>query len=305
MTRAEPWSVAARLRPLRPGAGFWFLLPAAAVMLVVLGGPLVVSFYYSFSGWHLTMPGSRSLFVGMANYVGVLTSHEYWQAMLVTLTYAGCAVCLECVLGMVFALLLNLPFFGRGVFRSVMLIPMVVTPAVIGIFWKLFYDEDTGLLNYFLAALSLPSVPWLGVGCAFVSIVLMDVWQSTPFFMLILLAGLQSLDPSIVSAAQIDGANAWQSFRYITLPHLLPYVMIAAAFRAIGALADFDKIFMLTFGGPGNVTTTVSLYAYNTGFKVFDIGRTSAISWTFLGFVLVLTTPLIRYLLRGASLARD
>ena len=293
-------SIRRRLR-----AGFWFLLPAGAIMALALGGPLLVSLYYSFSGWHLTAPRSRETFVGLDNYVAVLRSAGYWQAMLVTTVYAGCAVAIECALGMVFAILLNLSFFGRGLFRSVMLIPMVVTPAVIGIFWKLMYEEDNGLFNYFLTSLNLPSVPWLGVAYALASIILMDVWQSTPFFMLILLAGLQSLDPNIVAAAQMDGASAWQSFRYITLPHLAPYAMIAAAFRAIGALADFDKIFMLTFGGPGSVTTTVSLYAYNTGFKTFDIGRTTAVSWIFVALVLFVTAPLIRHLLRGASVARD
>ncbi|MDX0016982.1 ABC transporter permease subunit [Sinorhizobium meliloti] len=289
-------------RTKRPG--LWLMLPAAAAMLLAFGAPLIFSAWYSFTGWSLVRPASKSEFVGLSNYTRVLTDHEYWQAIGVTLTYAASAVTIECILGIALALLLNKQMFGRGIFRSLMLIPMVMTPAVVGLFWKLFFEESDGLFNYFLTAAGLPALPWLGVSMALISIVILDVWQATPFFMLIMLAGLQSMDRNIVEAAEIDGASRLQVFRYITLPHLVPYIMVAAAFRIIGALADFDKIYLLTFGGPGNVTTTVSLYAYNRGFKIFDIGQTTAISWLFIILVLTITAPLIWHLLRGSSTAR-
>ena len=111
------------------------------------------------------------------------------------------------------------------------------------------------------------------------SVIIMDIWETSPFFMLVLLAGLQTEDKSAVEAARIDGASAWQITRYLTLPHLVPYIAIAAAFRAIGALSEFDKVYMLTLGGPGSVTTTMSLLNYKLGFVAFNIGRASAMSW--------------------------
>lgn len=284
--------------------GLWLLLPAATAMVVAFGAPLVFSVWYSFSGWSLVRPGTKSLFVGVSNYAQVLRDPDYWQAVRVTMIYAGCAVSIECVLGVALALLLNKQLYARGLLRSLLLIPMVMTPAVVGLFWKLFFDESDGLLNYVLTATGLPTIPWLGLSFALVSIIIIDVWQSTPFFMLIILAGLQSIDGNIISAAEIDGASRLQLFRYITMPHLVPFVMVAAAFRIIGLLADFDKIYLLTFGGPGNVTTTISLYAYNHGFKVFDVGQTAAISWLFIIIVLVITSPLIWYLLRGSGAPR-
>jgi multiple sugar transport system permease protein/sorbitol/mannitol transport system permease protein len=280
------------------------MLPATAILVLAFAGPLLFSAWYSLTGWMLTRPGSQDRFVGLANYARILRDPEYWQAVKVTLIYAGSAVTIECILGVAAALMLNRAFFGRGLFRSLMLIPMVVTPAVVGLFWKLFYDDQNGLLNYALSLVGAEPVSWLGVGTALASVILMDVWQATPFFMLIVLAGLQSIDENIVSAAEIDGATRWQLFRYITLPHLVPYIAVAAAFRIIAALADFDKIYLLTFGGPGNVTTTISLYAYNRGFKVFDIGQTTAISLTFMVLVLAVTAPLIWHLLRGSSATR-
>ncbi|WP_026187603.1 carbohydrate ABC transporter permease [Ensifer sp. BR816] len=293
-----------RRRRIRMSSVFWFTLPAAAIMLLVLGVPLVYSLYYSFTGWSLVIPGSDQDFIGLLNYTDVLGSSEFWAAISVTLIYAVVAVSLECALGILFAILLNMEFFGRGLFRSLMLIPMVITPAVVGIFWKLLYEQDSGVFNYLLGTVGFEPVAWLSLTFALASVIIMDVWQSTPFFTLIILAGLQSLDRDTVSAAQADGANALQVFRYLTLPHLVPYIMIAAAFRIIGVMADFDKIFLLTLGGPGNATTTLSVYAYNTGFKVFDIGRTTAISWIYVVFVLLVSAPLIWRLFRGASVNR-
>jgi multiple sugar transport system permease protein/sorbitol/mannitol transport system permease protein len=132
----------------------------------------------------------------------------------------------------------------------------------------------------------------------------MDVWESSPFFMLVLLAGLQTEDKEAVEAARIDGASAWQVVYYLTLPHLVPYLAIAAAFRAIWSLSEFDKVYMLTLGGPGDATTTMSLYAFKVGFISFDIGKISAVSWIIAVLTLLVTAPLIAYLLRGRS-ARD
>jgi multiple sugar transport system permease protein/sorbitol/mannitol transport system permease protein len=287
------WS---RLR--KSSSTFWFVLPAAATMILVLGYPMGVAFYYAFTGWSLVDPESRDLFVGFDNYVAILSDPEYWAATRVTVTFAFSAVAIELVLGTALAVFLNARFLGRSLFRSLLLIPMVVTPAVVGIFWKLLYDEKAGLFNYALSLVGLPAVPWLDVNNSLLAVILMDVWQATPFFMLIILAGLQSLDVETVDAARVDGASPLQIFRFLTLPHLVPFMLIAAAFRIIAAMGDFDKIYLLTLGGPGNTTTTISIFAFKTGFSAFDVGRTTAISWIFVVLVLAVSSPLIWYLFR-------
>ena len=180
-----------------------------------------------------------------------------------------------------------------------MILPMVLTPAVVGMFWKLLYDDDYGVYNYALSLVGLPPVSWLSRTMALPSVLLMDIWETSPFFMLVLLAGLQTEDKSAVEAARIDGASAWQITRYLTLPHLVPYIAIAAAFRAIGALSEFDKVYMLTLGGPGSATTTMSLLNYKLGFVAFNIGRASAMSWVIAIVTIVVASPLVAYLLRG------
>jgi len=293
-----------RSAPWRPRPSFWFLLPAAAILIVVFAGPMVFAFHASLTGWSLVQPGSERDFVGFDNYRDVLGSREYWRAVGVTLSYALTAVSLELVLGTCLALMLNLDFFFCSVFRSLMVIPMVITPAVIGIFWKLLYEDRSGIYNYFLNSLGLPSVSWLGLSMSLPSIIIMDVWQTTPFFMLVILAGLQSIDENVLAAAEVDGASAAQTFRYITLPFLVPYMLIAAAFRIISSMGDFDKIYLLTSGGPGDVTTTISIFAYKTGFNAFDIGRTAAIAWITVGIVLAVSAPLLRYLFKATLAER-
>jgi ABC-type sugar transport system permease subunit len=288
----------------RPGPALWFLFPAAAILIVVYAGPLLFAFHASFTAWSLVDPGSDKIYVGLENYRDVLASHEYWRAVTVTLSYALTAVAIELVLGTAFALMLNLDFFGRSLFRSVMIIPMVMTPAVIGIFFKLYYEQESGIFNYFLGLVGLPRVAWLGVQMSLPSIIIMDVWQTTPFFMLVILAGLQSIDENVIAAATVDGAGRVQLFRYILLPFLMPYMLIAAAFRFIAALGDFDKIFLLTSGGPGDITTTMSIFAFKTGFNAFDIGRTSTIALIFVVIVLCVSAPLLGLLFKTTATER-
>lgn len=282
----------------------FFLAPAVAVVLVVFVAPIVYSLKVSLFDWSLMTPGSEDAFVGLANYTWLLSSSSFHSALLVTLTYALVSISIELPLGLALALLLNQSFYLRPLFRGIMIIPMVLTPSVLGIFWKLFYDPSTGLFNYVLRTVGLPRIDWLGLDHALMSCIILDVWQMTPFFMLVLLAGLQSRDPELIEAASLDGAGAAQLFRYLTVPHLLPYILVACSFRLIGALADFDKIFLLTAGGPGEVTTTLSVLAYKLGFSAFDISRTAAIAWVYLVIVLIVCSPLMFYLQRHAFKAR-
>ncbi len=289
----------ARLKILRhTGAGV-FLIPAGLATLLVLAVPLALSAYFSVTGWMLTVASSQSRFVWLGNYFNVLSDKAFWNAVFVTLTYTIVGAACEAALGLVLALIFRQRFPGRGILRTLMILPMVLTPAVVGMFWKLLYDDDYGVYNYALSLFGLPHVSWLSRAMALPSVLFMDIWETSPFFMLVLLAGLQTEDKSAVEAARIDGASGWQVIRYLTLPHLLPYIAIAAAFRAIGALSEFDKVYMLTLGGPGSATTTMSLLNYKLGFVAFNIGRASAMSWIIAIVTVVVASPLIAYLLRG------
>lgn len=281
-----------------------FLAPAGLVLAAVYLGPMLFALKASFTGWVLPMPSTADIFVGVENYTDVAQSREFWSAVRVTVLYALFSIAGGLTLGTAFALLLDAEFHARSLFRSIMIIPMVITPSVIGIFWKLLFEEDSGVFNAALSGLGLPKVAWLNLGMALPSIVLMDVWQTTPFYMLVILAGLQALDRNTVDAARVDGASALQLFRYITLPHLVPFMLIATSFRAIAAMGDFDKIWLLTGGGPGDRTTTITIYAYKIGFSAFDIGRTTAVAWIFVVIVLVASSPLLWRLFKSAMAER-
>jgi ABC-type sugar transport system permease subunit len=247
----------------------------------------------------MTVPTSRNRLVGLDNYIAILSDGAFWGAVKVTLIYTVAGAIFESALGLVLALIFRQSFAGRGILRTLLVLPMVLTPAVVGMFWRLLYDDNYGIYNFALTSIGLPPVSWLSNSLALTSVILMDIWETSPFFMLVLLAGLQTEDKSAVEAARIDGASSWQVIRYLTLPHLIPYIAIAAAFRAIGALSEFDKVYMLTLGGPGSATTTISLLAYKLGFTGFNIGKASAMSWIIAIITLVVAAPLIAYLLRG------
>jgi ABC-type sugar transport system permease subunit len=282
-----------------------FVIPAAVVAFFILAVPLAMSLYYSFTGWKITQLHTRNKIVWLDNYIDILTDSAFWSSVKVTLIYTVAGVALESLVGLALALLFRHNFAGRGLLRTLLILPMVVTPAVVGMFWRLLYDDNYGIYNYALSVIGLPSVSWLSSTWALASVVFMDVWESSPFFMLVLLAGLQSEDKEAIEAARIDGAAGWQIVYHLTLPHLLPYLAIAAAFRAIWSLSEFDKVYMLTLGGPGDATTTMSLYAFKVGFVGFEIGKISAISWIIAILTLIVTAPLVAYLLRGRNAGRE
>ena len=271
----------------------------------MLAVPLAMSLYYSFTGWKIIQLNTRNKIVWLDNYIDILTDAAFWSSIKVTLIYTIAGVALESAVGLALALLFRRDFPGRGILRTLLVLPMVITPAVVGMFWRLLYDDNYGLYNYALSVIGLPAVSWLSSTWALASVVLMDVWESSPFFMLVLLAGLQSEDKEALEAARIDGAAGWQVVYYLTLPHLVPYLAVAAAFRAIWSLSEFDKVYMLTLGGPGNATTTMSLYAFKIGFVGFNIGKISAISWVIAVLTLIVTAPLVAYLLRGRNAGRE
>ncbi len=219
-------------------------------------------------------------FIFLENFIRLFNDIHFWQSIRFTLIFVFVSVGLELVLGMMFALILNETFPGRGLMRVAILIPWAIPVAISARIWQLMYNFDFGIINYIVIHLGISSSPvnWLGssVG-AFFSIVISDVWKTTPFIAIILLAGLSLIPEELYKQSMIDGTNFLQRFYYITIPLLKPVIIVALLFRTIDAIRIFDLIYVLTGGGPGGSTSSISLYA----FKYYisgDYGYGSAIS---------------------------
>ncbi len=235
------------------------------------------------------------------NFARLFSDSFFLAALAHTFLYAVIALTLEFFVGLGLALLVDRPFRGRGVFRALLLIPMMLPPVVVGVVWRLMLNSDFGAVNGTLKAMGLDteSLTWTASpALAFASVIAVDVWQWTPFLFLVLLAGLQAIPQEPYEAAMIDGATAWQTFRTVTLPLLRPAILIALLLRTMDLLRVFDQIFILTEGGPGFATETVSLYIYRTAFRFFDFGYAAAMSFVLLALTNIISMIYIRWLQR-------
>lgn len=273
-------------------AGAWFIAPAALTLVLMLVFPFGYTAYLSFHEWFAAGPPPR--FTGLHNYVALLSDDRFLKALGRTLFFTGASVTVEVVLGVGLALMFARPFIGRGVARTIFLLPMVATPVAISLVWLLMFDPATGVLNYLLKLIGLGPSLWVNDSLlALPALVLVDVWQWTPLVMLMVLGGLTALPEEPFEAAQLDGASPWQIFRYLTLPMLRPYIVVAALFRGIDALKTFDSIYVITRGGPGFASETLNLYIYATAFDYLHFGSSSAMLVVFFIVVLVLSAALI------------
>lgn len=228
------------------------------------------------------------------NFARLFKDDFFLSALAHTLVYAIIALTFEFLLGLGLAVLLNRKMRGRGFFRAALLVPMMLPSVVVGVVWRLMLNPNFGAINGTLQGFGAhtESLTWTATPTlAFASVILVDIWQWTPFIFLILLAGLQAIPEEPYEAALIDGSSAWQTFRHVTLPLLKPAILIALLLRTMDLLRVFDQIFILTEGGPGNATETISLYIYRTAFRFGDFGYAAAMS-----FVLLLLTNIISML---------
>ena len=279
----------------------WLLLaPCLLVILVVGIYPLLYSFWISFYAYHPTNPSFPSGFVFLDNYLSILSDKRALHSFGLTFTFATIDVALTTILGLGLALWLNKSWPGLALLRGALLVPMFLTPIAVGITWRIMFQPDLGILNHILRTLGLDGPDWLGdPSNALSSVLIVDIWQWTPFMFLILFAGVRSLPRSPVEAANIDGATAWQIFWLVLLPLLKPVILLAVILRFIDAFRTFDQIFMMTRGGPNHATDLMSLYLYRVNFKFFDIGYGAAVSWTFLAMLLLVTVLLLRIVRRS------
>jgi trehalose/maltose transport system permease protein len=274
-------------------SGFKFVMPSVILLSVITVYPLFYVLYLSLHRKLLIFNISR--FVGFENYHFLLKDDRFWNALRNTLYFTGISVSLELFLGLCIAILLNRPFRGRGIARAIMLIPWAIPTVVSAKMWEWMYNTDFGLFNYLLGI----KINWLGSPFwALNAAILMDVWKTTPFVAILLIAGLQVIPGEVLQAARVDGAGNWQIFRKITLPLLKPVILIVLLFRTLDAFRVFDAIYVLTGGGPANTTETLSVYAYKVLFQTLQFGYGSTLSVVVFLCVGIMSTAYVNLLRR-------
>ena len=292
---------AATPRGFHPGTfferHFGRLLPLPAVLTIaaLIIFPLAFNVYMSLQAWFVSSTTPPE-FVGLRNFLEIFGKDaRFWNAIWITVKFTTLSVLLQLILGLAIAVYLHREFRGRGFVRTVMLLPMVSTPVAVALIWVIMFNPSLGILNYFLTSLGLQPLLWLGhPRTVLPSLILMDTWKWTPFMVLIIHAGLQSLPLTPFEAARIDGASRWQVLRYITLPLLRPTIAVALMFRTMDSLKTFDTIYVMTEGGPNNASEILNIYTFQTGFKYFHIGYASALAVILVIFVFAVNLVLVR-----------
>lgn len=280
---------------IRLAPNYWpFVVPALVVVLSVIVFPWVFTIWMSTQEFTL---GQERSFVGCANYVRLWGDPRFWESLVHTLWYTFLSVALPLFLGTLAALIFDKNFPLRGFLRGIFVMPMMATPVAIALVWTMMFHPQLGVLNYLLSLVGIPAQEWIfNPNSVIPSLVAVETWQWTPLVMLIVLGGLASVPREPFESAEIDGANAWQQFRYLTLPMIAPFIMVAAIIRSIDALKSFDIIYAMTQGGPGTASETINIYLYNTAFAYYDIGYSSAMAIVF--FVIIVALSLILLMMR-------
>ena len=275
-------------------------LPALAVLVVVTTVPLVYLVWSSFMRVNLSMPGMAG-FAGFENYTSMLRDPRFWNSLWLTVIYTAATVVAQIVVGLGLALLvLQIPR-GQALMRVAAILPIVLAPVVVGLFWRtLVLAQDFGLVDLVTRALGLGSHNWLGdPQLALIMVIAIHTWQWTPFVFLVLLATLSSLPSDIYEAARIDRASAWKRFVHITLPMIRPTLVVVVILRMMVALSAFAAIFAATGGGPGSATEILNLYAYRTSFSDMNLGYGASLAVVML--VITLGVSLVLFRLRSAA----
>lgn len=272
-----------------------FTLPAILFIAIMIVYPLLYTFRLSFFSSSMSSINSEK-WVGFTNYVKMFSNGKFLKACWITLIYSSVCLIFQTFFGVSIAIFMNREFRGRGLTRTLSLLPHIATPVAIAMVWKMMYDPGLGFINFILTKFNVAPIAFLGnPSTALASIMLIDIWQHTPTIMLICMGGLSGIPYDVMEAAQIDGASSWQSLRRITLPLLSPTIMSAALLRLIDLLKTYDIIYSTTQGGPGTSTQTINVIAYRQAFENFKFGEASATITVFF-VVLVLMVVLFNKL---------
>ena len=262
---------------MRRQRGLWlFLVPSFGLMTVVLLWPLGYAAYLSTFDYYLGSPEMR--FVGLANYAQLLGEARLWQSMWTTVVIALGSVSVEFVLGFALAFALYRLTFSARLFMILLFLPHIITPVVATLFLKWILTSNWGLIDATLLTININPPDWLGNPVwAKICVILADAWIFTPFVMLVLYAALQALDQAQIEAASIDGADSWRLIRHIILPSLVPVIVFTVSVRLMDVFRFFDAVYVLTGGGPGTATETITIYTYQLGFQLLQVGKASAL----------------------------
>ena len=288
---------------LRRGKYFRYVILAPAMVIIFFFAlfPLFYTLRLSFTSQVLTNP-NPPLFTGLANYRRALNDPMFWSSLKRTTFFTIMAVSLEMILGTVIAFLLTQPLAGRGLVRTLMLLPVAAAPIAMGLVWRYMYHADFGIFNFLVERIGLARRNWLGESSiAMFAIVLFDVWQWTPFVAFVISAALHALPREPFEAAQVDGASKWLVFRSLIVPLIAPVWFFVFLLRIIDAVRLYDPIYALTRGGPGTATETLSWYLYRNAFAYWDMGYSAAIALLFLYVMMILSSLTIRVMNRIAG----
>jgi len=251
-------------------------VPAWVLIVGVVALPVTVGVYLSF--FNQSLGSTTSQFVALANYQSDVFSLKFAQALWITILIVGFGTVVQFPLGLLLAILLAPELRGTRVFRSVLLMPMLLTPVAVSLMWRFMFNSDLGVIDWLLTQVGLPAVNWLGHPLwALVAIIVVDSWQNVPFIMLFSLAGIGGLPEEPYDAGRVDGASQWQLFRYLTLPLLMPVLLITLMIRVVEGFKMFDLVYVVTSGGPGTATQVLSLLDYRTAFTFLATSRGAAI----------------------------
>jgi multiple sugar transport system permease protein len=292
--------MSAQSKPAAQSSGFFarrrrnyrrFIIPAVVVVGAVIIFPWMFTVWMSAFDWKI---GSVAHFVGFDNYVNLATNQRFIESIGHTFYFTVLAVVLPLVLGTIAALIFHREFRWRGVLRAVFTMPMMATPVAIALVWTMMFHPQQGVLNYLLSLVGLPPSLWVYSPTLVIpSLVLVEIWHWTPLVMLIVLGGLAALPAEPYESARLDGATEWQLFRFITLPLVAPFLIVAAVIRTIDAVKAFDTIYVISQGGPGTASETINLYLYLQAFAFYNVGNASAVVVVFFGIILALALLLL------------
>jgi multiple sugar transport system permease protein len=278
---ATPAPFAQKIRGLSDRTIAWiFVAPTIIILLAINIFPLIWTIYLSFTNYRVNRPNNDVDFIGLRNYQRILSDPDTWMTMQATAHFLAWTITLQVLIGFSLAYLINKKFKGNDMWTTIIVLPMMLSPAVVGNFWTFLYQPQIGLFNYaisFVSGVDPSSFSMIGdVALAPWSIIIVDTWMWTPFVMLICLAGLRSIPDSIYEAAECDRASKWRQFWTITIPMVLPFLMLAVLFRGIENFKMFDLVVQLTGGGPGNITTLTSIDLKREAFEKWRTGFSSA-----------------------------
>jgi multiple sugar transport system permease protein len=268
--------------------------PCVLYLLAFAVYPLVYSLKLSLTD--LRAAEATGHFIGLRNYGDMLRDPFFWNATKNSAIMVVSSVAIEVLCGVALALFFNLHLRGSTIVRGILVLPMLITPIVVGVMWRSLLNPDWGLVNWVIVQLGFEQPNWLGsTQMAIKTLILVDAWQWTPFVFVIVFARLQALPQDVIEAALIDGATPFEVFRHITLPLLKPAIVFAAIFRAVDAFRSFDLIFGLTYGGPARSTTTLSWFSFQNGFQFQNYGYAAAVAYMMLLILMIGTTVMLRY----------